>query len=257
MRTPPPRASAKTKAKLVAKKAAPKLRTQARRVNERLSVAIPEPFIELNFETPYELLIATILSAQSTDKATNRVMPELLRRYPGPRDIANAPEEDLERILKPTGFFRTKAKAIRGASRIIVERFGGTVPTTMEELCQLPGVARKTANIVLGVAHSIPSGFAVDTHVGRVSRRLGLTEAENPVHAEADLCAEFPQDEWMATSLRLVLHGRYVCTARAPKCAMCPLNEICPSRRAAPEGNWQERAEREGALIERERDKSP
>lgn len=255
MRTPQRRAPAKTKANLVTARAASQRRAQARRVNERLRVAIPEPFIELNFRDAYELLIATILSAQSTDRATNRVMVELLRSFPGPAAIANAPQEELEAMLKPTGFFRTKAKAIRGASRMIVERFGGEVPRTMEELCELPGVARKTANIVLGVAYGIPAGFAVDTHVGRVSRRLALTEAEDPVHAEADLRAAFPKEEWMATSLRLVLHGRYVCTARAPRCEMCPLNEICPSRQAAPEGSWHERAEREGAFIELRRER--
>ena len=223
-------------------------------MHERLSLAIPGPFIELCFESPYELLLATILSAQSTDRATNRVMPELLARFPTPRDVADAPQEELERLLKPTDFFRTKARAIREASRMIVERFGGEVPRTMEELCELPGVARKTANIVLGVAYGIPAGFAVDTHVGRVSRRLALTEAENPVHAEADLCAAFPKEEWMATSQRLVLHGRYVCTARAPRCSICPLNELCPSRRAEPEGNWKERAQREAALIDLRRD---
>lgn len=254
MRRSPHRAPAKRKASFVPTQVPPRLRSQARRIHERLSSAIPGPFIELRYESPYELLLATILSAQSTDRATNRVMPELLKRFPTPRDLADAPQDELERLLKPTGFFRTKARAIREASRILVERFGGEVPRTMEELCELPGVARKTANIVLGVAYGIPSGFAVDTHVGRVARRLALTEAENPVHAEADLQAAFPREEWMATSLRLVLHGRYVCTARAPRCSMCPLNELCPSRRAPPEGNWKERAQRESALIDLRRD---
>jgi len=250
----PRRTISKGKAKLVPLRASAEKRTHARRIHERLSKAIPGPFLELRFESPYELLLATILAAQSTDRAINRVMPELLSRFPTPRDIAEAPREELERLLKPTGFFRTKARAIREASRLIVERFGGEMPRTMEELCMLPGVARKTANVVLGVAYGIPSGFAVDTHVGRVSRRLGLTEAADPVHAEQDLCAAFPQEEWMATSLRLVLHGRYVCTARAPRCSMCPLNELCPSRQAEPEGRWQERAQREEALIDLRRD---
>lgn len=243
-----------TKAKLVPLRPSAEKRAQARKVHERLSKAIPGPFLELRFRNPYELLLATILSAQSTDRTTNRVLPEVLRRYPTPRDVASAPIEELERLLKPTGFFRTKARAIREASRILVERFGGEVPRTMEELCELPGVARKTANVVLGVAYGIPSGFVVDTHVGRVSRRLGLTEADNPVRAEEDLCAAFPQAQWIPMSLRLVLHGRYVCTARAPRCSMCPLNELCPSRRAAPEGRWQERAQREEALIDLRRD---
>lgn len=231
-----------------------RLRAQAKRVHERLSVALPEAFIELGFRDPYELLIATILSAQSTDRTTNRVLPELLGRFPGPAAVADAPLDELEMILKPTGFFRSKSKAVKGASRMIVERFGGKVPRTMDELCELPGVARKTGNIVLGVGYGIRAGFAVDTHVGRVSRRVALTEEKNPVKVEADLTAAFPEKLWMQASLRLVLHGRYVCTARAPKCAMCPLNEICPSRQAMPEGNWKERAEREGALIELRRD---
>lgn len=243
-----------TKAKLVPSRVSSEKRAFARKVHARLSKAIPGPFLELRFQNPYELLLATILSAQSTDRVTNRILPELLRRFPTPRDVADAPLEELERLLKSTGFFRTKAKAVREASRMIVERFGGEVPRTMEELCELPGVARKTANVVLGVAYGIPAGFVVDTHVGRVSRRLELTEAEDPVHAEEDLCAAFPREQWIPMSLRLVLHGRYVCTARAPRCSMCPLNELCPSRQAAPEGRWQERAQREEALIDLRRD---
>lgn len=256
MGTPSRRHAARTRAALVSERAPSRLRAQGRRVHERLSVAIPEVFIELAFRDPFELLIATILSAQSTDRTTNRVLPKLLRRFPGPEAIARADRDELERMLKPTGFFRSKAKAVRETSRMIVERFSGEVPRTMEELCELPGVARKTANIVLGVGYGIASGFAVDTHVGRVSRRLGLTEAENPVQVEKDLTTAFPRNLWTQTSLRMVLHGRYVCTARAPQCAICPLNEICPSRQAEPEGKWPERAEREGALIELRRDES-
>lgn len=230
------------------------LQRQGRRVRERLEATIPSPTIELAFRSPFELLIATILSAQSTDRTTNRIMPELLRRYPSPARLAEANPGELERLLVPTGFFRTKAKAIRETSRILVERHAGKVPRTMEELCELPGVARKTANVVLGVAYGIASGFAVDTHVKRVSRRLGLTESENPKLIEKDLTRAFPSEVWMETSLRLVLHGRYICLARRPRCAMCPLNEICPSRQAAPEGSWKERAAREAAYIDKKRD---
>lgn len=254
---PTRRASTKTKGKAAKARASSELRAQGRRVDERIRRAIPEPWIELEFRSPYELLIATILSAQSTDRATNRVMPELLRRFPGPKAIAHAPPDELETLLRPTGFFRSKARAIREASRMIVERFGNEVPRTMGELCELPGVARKTANVVLGVAYGIASGIVVDTHVGRVARRLSLTEAENPRDAEVDLCAAFPKGRWIATSLRLVLHGRYVCTARAPRCSMCPLNELCPARQAEPEGSWQERAERERALLEAQSEGGP
>jgi len=172
----------------------------------------------------------------------NLVTPSLFSRWPSPEALGDAAQEDVEEVVKSTGFFRNKAKAIRGASRMIAERHGGEVPRTMEALVELPGVARKTANLVLGAAYGIPSGIVVDTHAGRVARRLGLTSEEDPVKVEADLCAAFPEDAWIALGQRLILHGRYVCTARAPACKDCPLNEVCPSAEAPPEGTVEARA---------------
>ncbi len=194
-------------------------------------------------------MIATILSAQSTDKTVNTVTPVLFAKYPTPRALADAPVEDVEKIVKSTGFFRNKTKSVQAASKMVAERFGGVVPKTMEEIIELPGVARKTANVVLGSAYRIASGIVVDTHAGRVSRRLGLTKEEDPVKVEEALMGLFDKKDWIDTGHRFVLHGRYVCTSRAPKCTVCPLNEVCPSREAKPEGTWEERAKKERALI--------
>jgi endonuclease-3 len=209
---------------------------------ERLAAAVPDPHVELGFENPWQLLIAVILSAQSTDRNVNRVTPELFRRWPTPEALGAAAQEEVEVVVKSTGFFRNKAKAIRGASRLLVERFGGQVPRTIEELIQVPGVARKTANVVLGAAYGVTSGIVTDTHAMRVSQRLGLTEAEAPEKIERDLCRQFPESHWIALSHQLVLHGRHWCTARAPRCARCALNELCRAPVASPEASWQERA---------------
>jgi endonuclease-3 len=190
------------------------------------------------------------LSAQSTDKGVNRVTPVLFARYPTPAALAAAPQEEVEVVVKSTGFFRNKAKAIREASRRIVEQHGGAVPRTLEALIELPGVARKTANVVLGTAYRIPSGMTVDTHAGRVSRRLGLTKHGDPVKVEQDLCALFPQSSWIDMGHRFVLHGRYVCLAIKPRCASCPLSEVCPAREHEPEGRWTARADAESQLVE-------
>jgi endonuclease-3 len=219
-------------------------------VLERLSRAIPHPHLELLFGDPWQLLVAVILSAQSTDRRVNEVTPELFRRWPTPPLLAVAPAEEVEQLIKPTGFFRNKTKAIRSAAALLVERFGGEVPRSMPELLQVPGVARKTANVVLGAAYGVVSGIAADTHVMRVAGRLGLTKAETPEKIEADLCRIFPPEAWLATGRRLVLHGRYVCTARAPDCPACPLNELCPARLSEPLGTWQERASNEAADME-------
>jgi endonuclease-3 len=216
----------------------------------RLRKAIPEPYCELDHVSAWQLLVATILSAQSTDKTINRVTPLLFARWPGPAELANADLAEVEEVVKPTGFFRNKAKAIRGTAEAIVARFGGEVPRTLDELTTLPGVARKTANVVLGTAFGLASGIAVDTHVGRVARRLGLTEATDPEKVEATLCAAIPPESWVADGHRLLLHGRYVCLAKSPRCDACPLNEHCPSREAAPEGPWSARAERERLTVE-------
>jgi endonuclease III len=222
---------------------APVVRERAKAVGVRLEAENPDPHVELKFDNPWQLLIAVILSAQSTDKMVNKVMPDLLARWPTPKALAKADQADVETVIKSTGFFRNKAKSIRGASQMIVERHQGLVPRTMEEMLEVPGVARKTANVVLGAAYAIPSGIAVDTHAMRVSQRLKLTKQKLPEKIEADLCALFPPEEWIRMGHRLVLHGRYVCLARSPQCERCPLNEICPSHEKEPERSWKDRAE--------------
>jgi endonuclease-3 len=223
---------------------AAEVRARAAEVHARLAKAIPRPHVELAFGgDPWRLLVATILSAQSTDRTVNRVMPELLRRWKDPKALARASQEDVERVILSTGFFRNKAKAVRAASQTVVKRFGGAVPRTMEEMLEIPGVARKTANVVLGAAHGVASGVVVDTHAMRVAQRLRFTRKKTPEEIEAALCALFPASEWIALSHRLVLHGRHVCTAKNPRCAECPVNELCPSRQEPAEGAWAERAE--------------
>lgn len=228
----------------------PKVKQNATVVRERLSKAIPDPHVELHFENPWQLLIAVIMSAQSTDKMVNKVMVDLLQRWPDPEALAAAKQDEVEVVIKSTGFFRNKAKAIREASAMLVERYGGNVPQTMEEMLHIPGVARKTANVVLGAAYGIPSGIAVDTHAMRVSQRLGFTKHTDPVKIEETLCQLFPQDDWIRMGHRLVLHGRHWCTARAPRCEDCALNEVCPSAQKPPEGKWTDRAEKERLEME-------
>ena len=218
-------------------------------IAERLGRAIPEATCELRFRDAFELLIATILSAQSTDKMVNAVMPELLSRFPNAAALARAEQDEVEALVKRTGFFRNKAKAIRGAAQRLVEQHGGQVPRTLDELVQLPGVARKTANVVLGTAHRVPSGFVVDTHVGRVAQRLALSGEAEPTKIEQALCARFPKESWIDLGHRFVLHGRYTCLARAPLCESCPLNELCPSRMAEAMGPWAERAAAEAERV--------
>ncbi len=194
---------------------------------------------------PWQLLIATILAAQSTDATINRVTPKLFGAYPSPAALAAAPPHDVEEIVKPTGFFRNKAKAIQAASRKLVEDFGGVVPRKLSDLTRLPGVARKTANVVLGVGYGINSGIVVDTHVTRVSKRLDLTTHSDPVKIEQDLQGLFPRKDWVQMSHRLVLFGRYLCVAKQPRCAECFLHDLCPSAGAAPDGKrWGPHADR-------------
>lgn len=176
----------------------------------------------------FQLLAATILSAQTTDETVNRVTPAVFRRYPTPADLAAADPEQLEALIKPSGFFRAKARSLRGMAAALEERFGGAVPERMEDLVTLPGVGRKTANVVRSVGYGLP-GLPVDTHVGRVSRRLGLTTATDPIEAEADLNALVPPAERGRFSLRLIQHGRRVCGARRPRCGACVLADFCPS----------------------------
>lgn len=210
----------------------------------RLERAIEDPSVELAFKSPFELLIATVLAAQSTDRTVNQVMPSLLARFPDASALAASEQEEVERLVLRTGFFRNKAKAIRGTAQALVERHGGEVPNTMEQLVELPGVARKTANVVLSSAFRISAGFVVDTHVMRVSQRLALTRHTDPTRIEEDLCRSFPQPLWMDLAHRFTLHGRYTCLAREPLCSDCALNELCPSRQSPPEDAWTERAER-------------
>ncbi|MEQ1632719.1 MAG: endonuclease III, partial [Planctomycetota bacterium] len=179
-----------------------------------LRIAIPEPYCELDHDSPFQLLIATILSAQSTDKTVNSVTPALFAKWPTPAILAAAPRQEVEQAVHKTGFFRNKAKAIQECSLLLCERHGGDVPKSMEALTALPGVARKTANVVLGTAHGIAAGIATDTHVMRVSQRLGLTAATKPEPIEQDLCRQIPQAEWTDSGHRILLHGRYVCLAK-------------------------------------------
>jgi len=174
------------------------------------------------------MLVATILSAQTTDRSVNVVTPALFARYPDAAALAHADPLDVEAMIKPTGFFHVKAKTIIACSAALVERFHGEVPPRIEDLVTLPGVGRKTANVVLGVAFGIP-GFAVDTHVTRLTRRLGLTKSTDPVKIEAEVTRMLPPEEWTGFSLRLILHGRRICVARAPRCPECVLNDFCPS----------------------------
>lgn len=225
------------------------MRERAAEIETRLTAAMPEPRCELNHENAWQLLVATILSAQSTDRMVNKVTPSLFARFPSPAALGAADQSELETLVKSTGFFRNKAKAIRAASQQVAEQFGGEVPRTLEEIIQLPGVARKTANVVLGTAYRVPSGMTVDTHAGRVSRRLQLTKHEDPVKVEQDLCALFPESSWIDMGHRFVLHGRYICLARSPRCTHCPLNELCKAREAPPAATWQARAKLESDRV--------
>lgn len=193
----------------------------------RLAAMYPESRCALNYSSPLQLLVATILSAQCTDLRVNMVTPALFARYPDAEAFAAADLPELEKLIQSTGFFRNKAANIQGCCRMLVERHGGEVPRTLEELVVLPGVGRKTANVVLGHCFDVP-GITVDTHVGRLSRRLGLTRQEDPVKVEHELMAQWPPEAWTVTSLRLIDHGRAVCDARKPACGRCQLADICP-----------------------------
>lgn len=195
----------------------------------RLQRLYPDARCTLNYETPVQLLVATILSAQCTDDRVNQVTPELFRRFPDAGAIAKAEIAELENLIRSTGFYRNKAKHIRGACQTIVAEFAGQVPKRMEQLLQLPGVARKTANVVLANAYGINRGVTVDTHVKRLSQRLGLTEQTDPVRIERDLMRLLPQPDWENWSIRLIYHGRAICKARKPDCGACVLADLCPS----------------------------
>jgi len=204
-------------------------KTRLLKIIELLEKEYPKTKIALHYSSPLEILVATILSAQCTDKRVNLVTPLLFKKYKTAKDYANANLAELEQDIRSTGFYRNKAKNIKNAGRMIVERFDSQVPQTMEEILMLPGVARKTANIVLSNAYGVIVGIAVDTHVRRLSKRLGLTENTNPDKIEKDLMQIVPKSHWKSITNLLISHGRAVCDARKPKCGICCLNKICPS----------------------------
>ena len=225
-----------------ARKAAPRqkkrkavdLHTRATEIHSRLSARYPNAHCALDYRSPLQLLVATILSAQCTDKRVNMVTPALFTEYPTAQALAAADPSRIEELIRSAGFFRAKTKSIMGMAKALVERHGGVVPKEMEELVRLPGVGRKTANVVLGNAFDINEGVVVDTHVTRVSGRLGLTTETDAVKIERDLMPLFPREEWTMVSHLFIEHGRTICVARTPKCAECPLNDICPSSRVEP-----------------------
>jgi endonuclease III len=202
---------------------------RVRAIVDGLEELYPDVDCELDRETPFQLVCATILSAQCTDERVNKVTPELFRRYPTPEAMARAPLPALEKIIKSTGFFRQKAKSLKGTAAGILERFGGQVPRTLAELTTLPGVARKTANVVLGTAFGLAEGIVVDTHIQRLAMRLGLTRTTEPKGIEQDLMKVLPRDSWIRMGHQLIWHGRRVCFARKPNCAECTLASFCPS----------------------------
>ncbi|MFQ5798555.1 MAG: endonuclease III [Bacteroidota bacterium] len=221
---------------MAGKKTRPKVRESQEQLKVRTKKIIgllrkkfPDPKIELNFNNPLELLVATILSAQCTDQRVNLVTKDLFNKYRIASDYANANVAEVELEIRSTGFFRAKARSIINCCKDIVEKHAGNVPERMEDLVELPGIGRKTANIILGRAFGIPSGIVVDTHVRRVSERLGLTKQSDPKKIEQDLLNLVPQKDWIDFGTMMILHGRYVCLARKPKCPECVLNRICPS----------------------------
>lgn len=204
----------------------------ARTVVRRLRKEHPDAECALEHENAYELAVATILSAQCTDEMVNKVTPELFRRYPTPEKLARARPETVEQLIRSTGFYRNKTKSIQGMAKRLVEQHGGTMPRDMDELLELPGVARKTANVILGVAFGIADGVVVDTHVKRITNRLGLTSESDPKKIELELMELLPKKDWIDVSHLLIWHGRRVCAARRPKCDRCVLNDRCPSSEA-------------------------
>lgn len=210
----------------MARKSGTALKERAQKINDILKRIYPAARCSLNFKDPYQLLVSTILSAQCTDERVNMVTPALFKKYPGPAQLAKASQEELEEDIKSTGFFRNKSKSLRGMAAGLVEKYGGKVPKTMEELRELPGVGRKTANVVLGNSFGIP-GIVVDTHVSRVTQRLGLTKNEDPDKIEQDLMQLLPPEEWTDFCHRIIYHGRAICQARRPLCEECPVAAYC------------------------------
>jgi endonuclease-3 len=223
-------APAKRPSRGLASRRAPAAR-RAPEIFARLRARYPDAHCALDFQNPFQLLVATILSAQCTDKRVNMVTPALFRRYATPADLAVAKPEELEEMIKSTGFFRNKARSLVGMASAIAERHGGVVPSEMQQLVDLPGVGRKTANVILGNAFERNEGIVVDTHVTRVSQRLALTTNTDAVKIEQDLIPLFPREQWTLLAHLFIEHGRQICVARTPKCAECPLSDLCPSSR--------------------------
>jgi len=226
MKKPAPTRARRTKRPRITKGA---LGPHAAEIFSRLKGAHPDAHCELDHETPLQLLMATILSAQCTDKRVNMVTPLLFKTYPTAQSLADAQPERLEELVKSTGFFRNKTKSLIALGKALVERHNGEVPDSMDALVKLPGVGRKTANVILGNAFGKNEGVVVDTHVGRLSLRLGLTKQTDPVKVEQELMPLFPQDDWAMLAHALIFHGRRICDARVPKCEICVLSDICPS----------------------------
>jgi endonuclease III len=219
-------------------------RQRAVEILARLKQEYPEPRCALNHRNAYELMVATILSAQCTDVRVNMVTPEVFKRFPDPGSMAKADSSELKRLIQSTGFFNNKTKSLLGSTDRIVEIYKGKVPDTMEDLLSLPGIARKTANVILGTWFGKNDGVVVDTHVHRLSNRLGLTKHDDPVKIERDLMVLFPREEWTKLSHRLIQHGRQVCVARVPRCAVCVLGpDVCPSYEPDPK-KWRERGKK-------------
>ncbi|MBD2439156.1 endonuclease III [Nostoc sp. FACHB-110] len=207
----------------------PSKKQRALEILTRIKSLYPDATCSLNYSTPVQLLVATILSAQCTDERVNQVTPALFGRFPDAASLANADIEELENLVRSTGFYRNKSKNIQAACRMIVSEFDSVVPNQMEQLLKLPGVARKTANVVLAHAYGINAGVTVDTHVKRLSQRLGLTKHSEPVKIEQDLMKLLPQPDWENWSIRLIYHGRAICKARSPACGACQLADLCPT----------------------------
>ena len=213
-------------------------RERACEAMRRLGEMYPQAHIALDYDDPWHLLVAVILSAQTTDVGVNRVTPHLFERFPNPQDLAGVDVTEVEGIVRPTGFYHNKTKSIMAAARMVMTEFDGRVPDTMEDLMRVPGVARKTANIVISNAYGKVEGIAVDTHVFRLAHRLGLTEEHDPDKVERDLCALLPKDQWFHVNYRFIDHGRAICTAKRPACGACKLSDICPSAFQIP--NWRQ-----------------
>ena len=210
------------------RKSLPEKKVRAKAIYRQLTKSYPNVRCELDYNSAFQLLVATVLSAQCTDKRVNQTTPALFKKYPNPKRMAKADLIDIQRLVKSTGFFRAKAKNIKGLSNKIMEKFGGDVPSNLDDLITLPGVGRKTANVVLGHAFGIP-GITVDTHFGRLSRRFGWSKQSDPVKVEFEVGELIPEKEWTNLSQRMIWHGRRVCHSRKPACGACPLAKLCPS----------------------------